>query len=76
MVRLKLHEFRKANKINVLQFCKETGMRVATAHEYFTAEYKQRIDLHTLATIMNHFNITDFNDVMELVEVEQKEELA
>ena len=68
-IRVKLKEHISKSKLNQKEFSVKSGLREATVSQMANNKY-ERVQLEHLLKVMDYFEITDFNEILEIVEEE------
>lgn len=71
-IKLKLDDHIKKLNIQQKDFAKMSELRPATISQMVNNKY-DRIQLNHLLKVMQTLNITDFNDILEIVDEQEKE---
>lgn len=65
-IQLKIKEHIQKQCLNQKQFAEKVGLREATVSQMVNNKY-DRIQLEHLLTVMDYLEITDFNEVLEII---------
>ncbi|SFJ43802.1 Cro/C1-type HTH DNA-binding domain-containing protein [Halobacillus dabanensis] len=70
-IRIKLTDILKERGYTQMRLAQETGIR-PNAISQLTAGFRKQIHLEHIEKIMKHFDITDFNEILEILPEENE----